>query len=118
MSQKKSSTWVLEGDIKGCFDNISQSAITETLRRWDVPKQQELVINRMLKTDIIDGDTLQHSKEGTPQGGVISPMLANVAMHRLDNFCDTVIRKKFKMRANPIVRYADDFVGATRGRTY
>ncbi len=70
MSQKKSSTWVLEGDIKGCFDNISHSAITDTLRRWNVPKQQGLVINRMLKTDIIDGDTLQHSKEGTPQGGV------------------------------------------------
>jgi RNA-directed DNA polymerase len=110
MSRKASYQWVLEGDIKGCFDNIRHSAITEQLKEWCVPKQQVSVINRMLKTDIMDGNALQHNKEGTPQGGIVSPMLANVAMHRLDNFCETDIRKKFKLQSNPIIRYADDFV--------
>jgi RNA-directed DNA polymerase len=110
MSRKNCPQWVLEGDIKGCFDNIRHTAITEQLKEWCVPKQQVRVINRMLKANIIDEDTSQYSKKGTPQGWVVSPMLANVAMHRLDNFCETVIRKRFKMQTNPIVRYADDFV--------
>jgi RNA-directed DNA polymerase len=114
MSRKASHQWILEGDIKGCFDNIRHTTITEQLKEWCVPKQQVLVINRMLKADIMALDTSQHSKEGTPQGGVISPMLANVAMNRLDKFCDTVIRKKFKLQANPIVRYADDFVAVCK----
>jgi RNA-directed DNA polymerase len=110
MSRKNCPQWVLEGDIKGCFDNIKHSAITEQLEQWYVPKQLVLIINRMLKADIMDGDISQHSFLGTPQGGVVSPMLANVAMHRLDQFCETVIRKTFKLQRNPIVRYADDFV--------
>ncbi len=108
MARKSCPKWILEGDIKGCFDNIRHSTITETLKRWSVPKQQVVIINRILKTDIIDGDTLQLSKEGTPQGGVISPMLANVAMDSLDKFCGAVVRRKFRLQANPLVRYADD----------
>lgn len=98
--------YVLEGDIKGDFDNVKHEHIIETLNRWLVPKWAVETIRRILKTEIFHNGEVYDSETGSPQGGVISPLLANVALTTLDDFCDKFGTKK----SNPIVRYADDFV--------
>lgn len=98
--------YVLEGDIKGCFDNIKHEHIIETLKDWHVPEWATKIIYRILKTKIFHNGEIYDSEMGTPQGGVISPLLANVALTTLDNFCEALGPKQ----SNPIVRYADDFV--------
>lgn len=109
--------YMLEGDIKGCFDNIKHEHITDTLREWQVPEWTLRIITKILKTKIFYNGEVWDSETGTPQGGVISPLLANVALTTLDDFCYENYgkinirgsdRKEFK--TNPIVRYVDDFV--------
>lgn len=97
LSKKASKRWIIEGDIKGCFDNIRHSHILDTLRSWKVSSWITHLINRMLKA----GGAI-----GTPQGGIISPMLANVALTCLDK----KMREESQDLMNPIVRYADDFI--------
>ncbi len=107
MSRINSKKWVVEGDIKGCFDHISHDHIIDTLKDWKIPNQIRNIIHAMLKSDISFDGTLSPSEEGTPQGGVISPMLANVALTCLDD----MIQKRYGASDyNSIVRYADDFI--------
>jgi RNA-directed DNA polymerase len=97
--------YVVEGDIKGCFDNINHQHILKTLEEWHTPNWAIEHIEKMLKSEIFHNGEVYDSETGTPQGGVISPMLANVALTSLDDFS-----KKFNKRSNPIIRYADDFI--------
>lgn len=106
---------VLEGDIKGCFDNMGHDAILGKLREWHIPEALTSAIQRMLKAKVSEGGTLFPSEKGTVQGGVISPMLANIALTHLDELS----REKCRIVCNawvtrkgytPLVRYADDFV--------
>ena len=107
LAQRTRGQWVIEGDIEGCFDNISaeESAhyrpfhehILRTLREWKTPESIRKVVGRMLKAKIFENETLVDpvsrrrrllfAETGTPQGGILSPMLANVALTTLDNFC-------------------------------
>ena len=70
LSHTKSPQWVLEGDIKGCFDHISHDWLIE-----HIPMDKS-VLKQFLKADFIFRDELFPTDEGTPQGGVISPILA------------------------------------------
>ena len=106
LSRKTSKKWVIEGDIKGCFDFISHDHIIEMLKQWKVPNQVRDIILQMLKSNISFDEKLSPSEAGTPQGGVISPMLANVALTSLDN----AVEEWHNWESNPIVRYADDFI--------
>lgn len=107
---------VIEGDIKGCFDNIKHEHIINTLLEWQVPKWATEIINNILKTDIFHNGEVYDNDTGTPQGGVISPLLANVALTSLDNFCqETYGYKQWEKErgtylVNPMIRYADDFI--------
>ena len=110
LSRSTSPRWVVEGDIKGCFDNISHTHILATLKKWGVSHRTTHIIKRMLKAGIMEDYRIYYQSDvGTPQGGIISPMLANVALTYLD---DTIYERfgRKKDEANPIVRYADDFV--------
>ena len=98
--------YVLEGDIKGDFDNIKHEHIIETLNEWQVPKWATETILKILKSEIFYNGEVYDNETGTPQGGVMSPILANVALTTLDDFCNKFGTRK----SNPIVRYADDFV--------
>jgi len=109
LAQRNCRQWVLEGDIQGRFDNISHEHILRTLREWKTPESIRKVVGRMLKAKILENETLQDPEAGTPQGGILSPMLANVALTTLDNFCE-----KYGKRSNPLIRYADDFVVTCR----
>ncbi len=100
--------WILEGDISGCFDHINHQHIDDMMIRWKIPKQVRKITQRMLKTKILESGNLYENSEGTPQGSVISPLLANVALTALDQFCE--MWGKSQKRVNPIIRYADDFV--------
>ena len=113
LSQKSARRWIVEGDIKSCFDHISHFHITSTLRKWDIPRGTVKLIENMLKAGIMEDMTLSPSEEGTPQGGIISPMLANVAL----TYLDEIVRDKYgyspphnRYQTIPIVRYADNFV--------
>ena len=107
LCRKGSRQWIIEGDIEKCFDHISHDHILETLRTWRVPKRIRNLIQSMLTAGVDQESTA--TTKGTPQGGIISPLLANVALthldqHIWDNYSDPVTYM------NPIVRYADDFV--------
>lgn len=106
--------FIVEGDIKSCFDNIRHSHITDTLKKWKVPGYAVDIIDRMLKAKIIDKDKLLTPEEGTLQGGVISPMLSNIALTSLDNFVaerfGTIQYHGGKHYVSPMIRYADDFI--------
>ena len=106
LSRKSGKRWIVEGDIKGCFDHIKHDHILSTLAKWNVAKGTREVIGRMLKSGIMSEGVITNSTEGTPQGGIISPLLANVALTHLDDTLEACT----KGRLNPIVRYADDFV--------
>ena len=109
MSQKGSARWVLEADIKGCFDHINHEWLEnhvlmdrEILRKW-------------LKAGLIYKGQLQATEAGTPQGGIISPTLANVTLNGLERELVAHLGARFgiakakKLKVN-VVRYADDFV--------
>ena len=118
LSRKWSKQWVIEGDIRGCFDNISHEHILKTLKSWSVKRSIVNIIERMLKSKILFKDMIQNVDTGTPQGGILSPMLANVALTALDDYCHKEFGEKAylskkqggKYIQNPLVRYADDFV--------
>ena len=113
LGKPNSKRWVIEGDIKGCFDHIKHQHIISTLKEWNIPNTITDIIKAMLQARVMDNLSLTPSIEGTPQGGVISPMLANVALTCLDK---EVMEKFGYYGMNPIVRYADDFVITAKSR--
>jgi RNA-directed DNA polymerase len=99
--------WIVEGDIKGCFSNIRHGAILDKARKWHIPEAITTAMERILKAKVTEGHRLFPSEMGTVQGGVISPMLANVALTELDEMCREWTTKK---GYTPLVKYADDFI--------
>ena len=104
---------VVEADIKGFFDNIDHDKLLNMLMRRIDDKPLLKLIRRWLKAGILDTDgQVLHPATGTPQGGIVSPILANVYLHyALDVWFDEVVRPHCKGRAY-LCRYADDFVCA------
>lgn len=113
MCRNVSPTYVIEGDIKGCFDNIKHDHIIETLDEWRIPKWCLEYLTEILKSKIYTNGEVYDSETGTPQGGVISPLLANVALTSLDYFCDK-LPTGYRQKTSPMVRYADDFIIISR----
>jgi RNA-directed DNA polymerase len=103
------SKFVLDADIAQCFDKISHE---ELLRKMNTFSLAGRVIRGWLKAGVMDGGNLFPTSEGTPQGGVISPLLANIALHGLETFVlNQFPEKKNGQNWKPqFVRYADDFV--------
>jgi RNA-directed DNA polymerase len=118
LSHKDSPHWVLEGDIKGCFDHISHDWLMR-----HIPMEKR-ILRQWLKAGYVEETTFFETEEGTPQGGIISPVLANMTLDRLER----VIRERYyhcwtsrkgearwRARTGPskrvyLIRYADDFV--------
>lgn len=122
LSNRTRKRYIVEGDIKGCFDHIDHDHITQTLLKWKVPNYAVQIIKRMLKSKIMEThEPTITSTEGTPQGGIISPMLANVALTSFDDFVanrfGTISYHGGKHYTNPMIRYADDFVILCRSKT-
>jgi len=108
--------YVLDADIAKCFDRINHEALLNKLNTFPTIRRQ---VRAWLKAGVMDGKQLFPTSEGTPQGGVISPLLANIALHgmeeRIKQYADTLPTrsghgKRDNRRNLNLIRYADDFV--------
>lgn len=112
LCQKVSSQWILEGDIKGCFDNISHEWLIN-----NIPMDKTMLV-KFLKSGFIDKKKLFPTLSGTAQGGIISPTLANLALDGIEIMIKTkfwsnqrgVIAGRHNKHKIHFIRYADDFV--------
>ena len=106
----KNPSWVFEGDIKGCFDNISHQWLLD-----NVP-MNKAILHKWLKSGYLDKQVFYDTISGTPQGGIISPVLSNIALDGLERRLREVfpVRGKGSDRGRAaqvhLIRYADDFV--------
>lgn len=98
----KRTRYVLDADIEKCFDRINHQALLAKLHTFTTLRQ---LIKSWLQAGVLDGGTVIFPTEGTPQGGVISPLLANVALHGLEQ----VVARHGHLSPR-LIRYADDFV--------
>jgi len=111
-SRKTSAQWILEGDIKGCFDNIGFDWMME-----HIPMNKR-ILKQFLKSGFMLKGKLFPTESGTPQGGIISPIIANMALDGMEK----IIQEKYwrsptgltgvqwnRQKVN-LVRYADDFI--------
>ncbi len=101
---------VVEADIKGFFDHVDQEWLIKFLAHRIEDKRIQRMVKRFLKAGVWEDGTVTVSDEGTPQGGVISPLLANIYLHyALDLWFERVYRRQCTGLAR-LIRYADDFV--------
>jgi RNA-directed DNA polymerase len=91
-------TWVADADIKGCFDNISHKAIDALIARHIADGKVRDLISNMMKAGVMEGWSVHRTAAGTPQGGIISPLLCNIVLHELDTMGE--VRRRFR----PVVR--------------
>lgn len=102
--------WILDADIKGCFDNLDHGILRELLSKRIKDMSLLRLIDLWLKTGIIDGKSMHRNTMGTPQGNIISPLLSNMYLHYvLDEWIDKIVRPLLKGEIF-IIRYADDFI--------
>lgn len=126
--------WVIEGDIKGCFDHIDHHFLMQRIRARIGDLKVTRVIIQFLKAGVLEEGFMLPTHEGTPQGGVISPLLANIALSAIEERYERWVHHRKKIRASrtcdgiqaalscrmsdrrrgvPVffpIRYADDFV--------
>jgi len=108
--EKQGINHIVEADIKGFFDNVDQTQLMEFLAHRIADKRVLRLIKRFLKAGIQENGEYRRSEKGTPQGGVISPLLANLYLHyTLDLWFQRRYLKTCTGTAK-IIRYADDFV--------
>ena len=79
-------TWIIEGDIKACFDEISHKAILGAIREKVMDNKFLDLLQLFLKAGVVVDEKLVPTVKGVPQGGVISPLLANIVLNKLDWF--------------------------------
>ena len=102
--------YIVDADIKSFFDDVNHEWLMKFLEHDIGDKNFLRYINRFLKAGIVEDLSYHESDKGTPQGGLISPILANVYLHYvLDIWFEKVVKKQCQGEAH-IVRYADDFV--------
>lgn len=101
--------FVLDADISQCFDRIDHKVLLKKINTYPTLRKQ---IKAWLKSGVMDKGVFSDTKEGTPQGGVISPLLANIALHGFEEYITSFYvwkNGKHKLKAS-VIRYADDFV--------
>nr|ALO63171.1 putative reverse transcriptase, intron maturase and HNH endonuclease [Chloromonas perforata] len=121
LSINKKPKYVLDADIRKCFDRIDHSKLLHKLafQRGVIRRQ----LKAWLKSGVVDQNVFTETEFGTPQGGVISPLLANVALHGMENMLKALMTSiplrtpkgtsmgtRDKQRSLSVIRYADDFV--------
>ena len=135
LMHNKGHYWVVEGDISKCFDRIDHSILLKRLYHMGIKDQRVLqIVKAMLKAGVMD--ECEVNKEGTPQGGLISPLLANAYLDIMDEWvskqweakktrhqystasCRYTAQRKTKLIPGYLVRYADDFVIVTDTRAH
>jgi RNA-directed DNA polymerase len=112
--------WVVEGDIKGCFDHVQHEILLRLVGQRVQDKRILTLIEAMLKAGMMENGLFQHTEEGTPQGGILSPLLANIYLHQFDlwwwekygklSLYEKAKRRKAGIGNCILTRYADDFI--------
>ena len=112
--------WVIEGDIRGCFDTINHHKLMGLLKHRVGDRDVLDLIWSFLKAGVMEEGAARETERGTPQGGIFSPLLANVYLHEMDRFWKEqyealpLSQKRRRRRAGEgnvrLLRYADDFV--------
>lgn len=100
------SAWLIEGDIKGCFNSIDHEILMAILAQKIKDGRLLELIRRSLKAGVMDGWRYHKTYSGTPQGSVLSPLLANIYLHELDTFIEEVLIPQYtsgKYRAHNLV---------------
>lgn len=123
----RSYEWVLEGDIEACFDRISHPALLGRVRKRIGDKRVMSLVKAFLRAGVLSEDGVTRDTiTGTPQGGILSPLLSNVALSVLDDhfaelwrdsgtYVDRARRRRHGLANYRLVRYADDFVVLVSG---
>lgn len=122
LNGKCGDTWIFEADIKGCFDNIRHDFILKAIR--ETPGRE--LIKQWLKAGYVEAEMFKETESGTPQGGIISPLLANIALDGMDELVSQYEKTKeyryfakqrgkfrvtkMKSKKYGFIRYADDFI--------
>src|SRR5665647_38809 len=114
LSHNTSAKWVLEADIKGCFDHISHDWLLNNI------PMDKVMLKKWLKSGFVFNKELFPTEEGTPQGGIISPTLANMTLDGLQTMLAGKFHKSKGRNAEAhlvnLVRYADDFIITGRNK--
>jgi len=100
----RSTKWVIEGDITGCFDNIDHDILLAILSKKIVDGRFLELVRRFLKAGYFEFHQVQNSLSGVPQGGIISPILSNIYMHEFDTYIEGLTKKYSKgkkRKSNP-----------------
>jgi RNA-directed DNA polymerase len=106
--RKSSTQWVVEADIKGFFDHVSHTHLVRFLEHRIADPKLLRIVQRFLKAGIMDDGVFTASEEGTPQGGLVSPVLSNIYLHYV---LDLWFQKRFARGCEGkayLIRYADD----------
>jgi len=107
LSKPNSATWILEADITGCYDNICPDWILK-----NIPMDKE-VLRKWLKAGYIEDGKFYPSRKGTPQGGIISPMIANMTLDGLEQAIHNAVPRRSRVN---FIRYADDFIVTAKSK--
>jgi RNA-directed DNA polymerase len=124
-AKNKKIYWVIEGDIEGCFDHVHHKKLLSLLRQRVRDQRLLDLIWRFLRAGVMEGELFHATEEGTPQGGVLSPLLANIYLNAFDRwFAERAkLGDAYGRRCNRVaghanflmVRYADDFLVFSNG---
>src|SRR6266849_8601916 len=117
--------WVIEGDIASYFDTIPHRRLIKAVKKRVADRNIRNLILKFLRAGVMHQGTLKETLTGTPQGGIVSPLLANIYLHALDKYIETTYlsltegqraRRRKRGKGNYLyVRYADDFVVLCNG---
>lgn len=107
---KENIHWIIDADITKFFDNLDHGILRDIIKKRVNDGGLLRLIGKWLNAGVLEGETLSYPKHGTPQGGVISPLLANIFLHYvLDEWYVQEIKPRLKGRSF-LIRFADDFI--------
>lgn len=107
LCRKNSAVWVLEADIRACYDEISHPWMLENI------PMDRVILNMWLESGYVEKSNLYPTERGTPQGGIISPVLANMVLDGLEQAIKEAVPPRWKVH---FIRYADDFLVTAASR--
>ena len=108
--------WIIDADIQGFFDNVNHGWMMKCLEQRIADPNFLWLMRKFLKAGVMNEGIVAHAEQGTPQGGIISPLLANIYLHYvLDLWFEKVVRKQVRGYVQ-LIRYADDFIIGTQHR--
>lgn len=111
--------WFIEGDIKGCFDNINHNKLIEIIGKKVKDHRFIVLINKFLKAGYLEDWRYNRTYSGTPQGGIISPILSNIYLHELDKYITETadsFNKKADKYLNKEYKFTSGMVNRLKGR--